>query len=248
MTEFDALTIKGHDLEIEVRAFVTKATAVTYLTQAICTDLNVAINTHGQAHWAGAGGTTPKPVYEALSHIDVDWGKVSLSLVDERHVGLEDEASNEAMIRISMTQAIFKGMSVYGLYLDEDLTTSAHMANLCLQNLGSRPLFDVVLLGMGTDAHYASIFANHSINAGLYESKSLILPVEATQTQVQPKISRLTMTPNALNQAPVIRLYITGTQKLDVLKAALAKPEAMRHPIGAFIHQYPGAFEIVWAP
>src|SRR6185295_3309977 len=60
-----------------------------------------ALTTRGKrkASLALAGGTTPGPLYEALSNLPLKWEKVSCTLTDERWVSPEDPASNEWLIR-----------------------------------------------------------------------------------------------------------------------------------------------------
>ena len=48
--------------------------------------LGEGISAGGKAMFAGAGGSTPSPIYRRLADADLDWSKVAVTLVDERHV------------------------------------------------------------------------------------------------------------------------------------------------------------------
>ena len=73
------------------------------LFAGLCQDftdrLNEIIRKRRKASLALAGGTTPGPLYEALSNVLINWEKVSLTVTDERWVSPEDPASNEYLIR-----------------------------------------------------------------------------------------------------------------------------------------------------
>lgn len=66
---------------------------------AECQDvLSEAISKHGSATLLLSGGTTPAPLYEALSKTDLNWKKIKVALVDERWVDESHSASNEALV------------------------------------------------------------------------------------------------------------------------------------------------------
>lgn len=61
--------------------------------------LEFAIATRGHASIAVAGGRFPKPLFQTLSTARLDWAKVTVTLGDDRWVGLDDDQSNEKLVR-----------------------------------------------------------------------------------------------------------------------------------------------------
>ncbi|WP_287000154.1 6-phosphogluconolactonase, partial [Thalassospira sp.] len=60
--------------------------------------LEFAIAIRGHASMAVAGGRFPKPLFEKLSTVKLDWSKVTVTLGDDRWVGLDDDQSNEKLV------------------------------------------------------------------------------------------------------------------------------------------------------
>ena len=73
-------------------------------TAAIAQVLRQALETRGYASLMVSGGSSPKPLYESLSKEDLDWSKVTVSLVDERWVDTGQIGSNEDFIRANLIQ------------------------------------------------------------------------------------------------------------------------------------------------
>lgn len=245
----DIVTLSGAAGQFEVRRHTNAASAEADVLSVIGKALNAAIAAHGKALWIGAGGGTPKPVYERLNELDVAWDKVTLSQVDERFVPVDDAASNTKMMSEAAAPVIAAGMEFVSLIQDmSSAEACAQKAESALKALGNGPVFDVTLLGMGGDMHYASIFPGHDLNDTVYDTPALVLPVAPATDGAEPKLPRITLSVPALNRSSVIVLYITGAQKLEALKAAIEDADALRSPIGAFLKQCPVAVDIVWAP
>src|SRR5690606_19743584 len=79
--------------------FPDRKRPVAALCQACSERIAEPIRKRRKASLALAGGTTPGPLYEALSNLPLNWEKVSVTLTDERWVSPEDPASNEWLIR-----------------------------------------------------------------------------------------------------------------------------------------------------
>ena len=103
-------------------------------------------------------------------------------------------------------------------------------------------------MGMGPDAHYASIFPNNPVNAEVYTTDRIVLPVTPHSDGSEPQLPRITLSVPAINNSRRIVFYITGLAKLEVLKAASQNTDPYSSPIGAFIAQCPTDVEFVWAP
>jgi 6-phosphogluconolactonase len=240
----------GLGREVAVQVFDTAAEANAYTVSRIASALQGAVAQRGQAAWLGCGGGTPKPVYEALVNVDVNWDRVTLVQVDERFVPLDDPSSNTRMMRAACAPVMGQGMSFLSLYQDDDIYASAARAETQLLELGGGqpPAFDIALMGMGADAHYASIFPGHAINGTIYQTSAVVVPVTASGTDKEPVLARLTLSVPAINAAKTVLFLITGRPKLEVLKTASLSDDAYAAPIGAFLAQCPSPVEFIWAP
>ena len=127
------------------------------LDQALATHvasrLQQGIAGRGTAHLVVSGGSTPIRLFSILADADIEWDRVVVLLADERWVPVDHEDSNERLVR--ETLLIGKAKLAHFLSLlptpGDEITNIAGLSTL----LGSLPRFDVVLLGMGEDAHTA---------------------------------------------------------------------------------------------
>jgi 6-phosphogluconolactonase len=76
------------------------------------------------------------------------------------------------------------------------------------------PSFDLIQLGLGPEAHTASLFPHQ---ASLRETERLVIPVSVPK----PPPARLTFTPPLLNAAKHILFLVTGAEKADAVQAVL---------------------------
>jgi len=198
---------------------------VTAAALAIETALRAALSDRGQASLMVSGGSSPKPVYAKLSQADLDWSKVSISLVDERWVNPGELGSNEDFIKENLIQNAASDAKFVGLKThDETVLKGLNAAETGLKDFTSP--FDVCVMGMGTDGHTASWFPN---SKGLDAALSLGNPnrlcyVDATGCEVAADhTDRITLTLAAVLEAHKIILFIPGQQKRDVFHAAAEK-------------------------
>ena len=207
--------------------------------------LSRAIAEKGGASLAVSGGSTPKPLFERLSRLDIPWEHVTISLVDERWVDAADKDSNEHLVRAHLlknraAKATFIGMK------NEALTAVAGVQQ-CERRLRQvPPPFDLVILGMGNDGHTASLFpgARQLAAATAMDSGKICMAV----TPPAASHDRMTLTLPAILAANRIFLLIVGAEKLKILKQALATglPEAM--PIRFILRQEQVPVTIYHAP
>ena len=214
------------------------------MVDAIEATLLAAIATRGTACIALSGGTTPIEVYKALSQRDLPWSQVQLTLTDERWVDVSDPASSEAMIRATLLQGPAAQARLTGFKTPAATPEIAEaQVDAALATL-AQP-FDLVLLGMGDDAHTASLFPG---GAGLDAAMDLAgtLRVRA----VQPAgggVARLSLTLPSLVSARRIALLITGQTKWAVYKKACEPGPALEAPVRGILHNTPRPTEVFWA-
>lgn len=118
-----------------------------------------AISERGRATVGLSGGSTPKPIYEALGNEKIDWSKVWLFLVDDRYIRADDPKSNQFLLR----STLLKHAPIPESNLIFPDTTLPHrecvdLYDRHLQDLLKKSPADLVTLGMGDDGHIASLF------------------------------------------------------------------------------------------
>lgn len=184
------------------------------LADVLALRLREAIADRGSASIAFSGGSTPALMLEQLARRNVDWSRVAITLVDERCVPETDERSNAGMLRKKLLDSLGMQPQFFPLYVPgEDLADrDARFDEVPLP-------FDVVHLGMGTDAHTASFFPDsENIEAML----DLGQPKRLMQTQsISSREVRLTWSLAALLESRFVVLQLIGTRKLAVLSQAL---------------------------
>jgi len=136
---------------------------------AIASILRQAIITNGRASLMVSGGSSPKPLYALLSNADLEWSKVTISLVDERWVNSGQVGSNEDFIRQNLIQNKAAKAKFFGLKTDAP-TVAAGLSEAEARFEALAKPFDICIMGMGGDAHTASWFPN---SGGLAEALSL---------------------------------------------------------------------------
>lgn len=132
---------------------------------AILSSLATAIQERGQFTIALSGGSTPKPLYEAIGSLNLDWDKIHVFWGDERYVPSNHPDSNELMARIAWLNKVpIPQTNIHAIpTLSGNPVADANKYEQHLQEFfhcspGTFPSLDVVLLGMGDDAHTASLF------------------------------------------------------------------------------------------
>ena len=188
-----------------------------------------AIATHGQFTLAMAGGSTPKPLYEALANEALPWDKIHFFWGDERYVPPDHPDSNEGMARRTwLDKVAIPPGNIHPMPTDEaDPAIAAQRYEQELQTFfqlspGQFPSLDVILLGIGDDAHTASLFPY--TNALKVRDKL----VAVGNKNGHP---RITLTVPTLNQAQCVLFLVAGANKQGALKQIFAKQaDEMTYP------------------
>ena len=205
--------------------------------------LAVAVEQKGEATFVVSGGSTPAPLFERLSMIDIPWEKITVTLADERWVPMSDKDSNEAMIMEKFLVGHAAKARMVGLYTGEP--TPAEGMEACSQRLEQLPRpFDVVFLGMGNDGHTASLFPEGDNLLRALEAPEHI-PCYAMNAPGAPQ-PRITLTLSTLLNCNDLLLICTGNQKLDVFRKAEQDGPVEELPIRAAIRS--GQLSFYWAP
>ncbi len=228
-----------------VHEFSDGAALAEGLADRVSGALAEAVATRGRASIAVSGGSTPKAFFKALSSRDIDWAKVTITLVDERFVPADNPRSNHLLVADNLLQGKAKAAQFLPLYRDAGSAEAA--AEIVTADAAARGHpFDVVILGMGADGHTASFFPGGSRLAEAIspETPRGIITMEA-EGAGEP---RLTFTFASLQDARLLVLHIEGQGKKDVLAAAEGDGPETDMPIRAVLRRAATPVDIYWAP
>lgn len=182
-----------------------------------------AIAADGAAFFAGAGGSTPEPIYRAMAQAPLDWSRVTATLVDERAVPETSAESNAALMKRTLLTGPAAAAHFIPLLSDQiTLDRAALLGTHALNGVG-RPL-DAVLLGMGEDGHIASMFPQNPALKQLLAPTNppLVLAVHRSRSTAAPQQDRLSLNLPWLAGAGRVVLAITGARKREVFEREAA--------------------------
>lgn len=223
---------------------------VAQVTERLRERCVAATRARGAAWLALAGGRTPLPIYTRLASTTFD-GTINALPTDERCVPHEHPACNLRALRDAFAandSIIATGITV----ADGDETASLAQARTLLA-LNRQP-FDFVLLGMGADGHFASLFPGA---ANLHEGLALDSGNDAIAILPDPlppeaPFARISLTLPRLLHAHEIHLVVTGEDKRRVLRQAQQQDDAAaleaHVPVAALLHARDHRLQIHWSP
>ncbi|ACY16926.1 6-phosphogluconolactonase [Haliangium ochraceum] len=206
--------------------------------------LRAAIAERGAATLVVSGGSTPAPMFRALSRSELDWSKVVVTLADERWVPADDEDSNERMVRELLLQNAAASARFVGLKTEAS-TPEAGMAETERELHAIKRPFDVTILGMGGDGHTASLFPKTSELSAALDPTDAALCAPVRPEGKQP---RMTMTLPTILDSRRVMLELAGDEKWRVYEQALAGSDVTEMPIRAVFAQSPVTIEVYWSP
>jgi 6-phosphogluconolactonase len=170
-----------------------------------------------------AGGSTPRAMNALLAALprrnEIPWERVRFFFGDERTVPPDDPESNYRMTRETLFDPLgIAPEQVFRMHGEaEPHAAATAYSELLVRELGERPRFDLIFLGMGPDGHTASIFPGTT--RAVDDSKLVVANrVEKFSTW------RITLTPHVINDAAHVVLTVGGASKADALHAVLDGP------------------------
>ena len=168
-------------------------------------------------HIVLTGGSTPRAAYEQAADMGGDWSRATIWFGDERCVPPEHEHSNFGMANAALLSRIepaavhrmkgelgpHDGARDYAQQLDEAFGD------------GFLPEFDLLLLGLGPDAHVASLFPG---DPALGEQTKTVVGVETPG--MAPLVPRISLTLPVINAASEVVFLVAGEDKAEAVARA----------------------------
>jgi 6-phosphogluconolactonase len=218
MSDASQLTNHPERIMIAPSAEVLTYTAAGFFTEIV----NGAIKREGQASVALSGGGTPRPLFTLLAEPEwreaIDWGRVHVFWGDERFVPPDDAQSNFRMANKALLSKVPIPQENVHRFMTERGTAAevaAEYARTVREYFkGQVAAIDFILLGLGTNAHTASLFPNC---AALRERDRLVI----SEYIEEVKSERLTFTVPLINAAENVCFLVSGGEKAEVVRDVL---------------------------
>ena len=178
------------------------------ISQTIFDKLEKDLCENGQSTFIVSGGSSPVQIFKDLSAMQAKWSDVNISLVDDRVVDTNHDDSNEKLINN---------------VLIKDEAKDANFISLCNQYkdlLNLKRPFGIMLLGMGEDGHFASLFPK------LIETNPEYFDLESdpeiffTEPMGNPCHRRVSMNLSMILESKDIFLLVSSKKKSEVLNQA----------------------------
>jgi 6-phosphogluconolactonase len=188
--------IKWHSFESQVSLDQAAMERVAAIAES-------SIKTRGQFHLVLAGGSTPKNVYTLLKNIKTDWHKWHIYFGDERCLDSGHQDRNSTMAFEAWLNHIdIPVQNIHAIPAELGPVEGAYLYNQTLSQVGD---FDLVLLGLGEDAHTASLFPGHSWDNNLDALAVFDAP--------KPPSLRISMSPARLSRSTSVLFLVSGKEK-----------------------------------
>jgi 6-phosphogluconolactonase len=208
---------------LELDVYPTDAEAFEASAERVAERLRDAVG-RGRAAVALSGGRGGRGVMLALAaRDDMPWDRIEWYWVDERCVPATDPRSNVKLARDSLLDKKVAAERVHPppVELEDPERVAAAYGETLVSALGSPPVFDVVLLGLGDNAHTASLMPG---GAALHAPRPVVA-VPVADVTTDPLVARVTITPPVLRAARAIVLTTTGADKAKAVAASLGGPD-----------------------
>jgi 6-phosphogluconolactonase len=182
------------------------------------------------------GGDTPGEIFNHISGnpaAGIEWEKVRFFWGDERCVSPDHDESNYKMASINLLgQLDIAKDNIFRIHGEgEHELEATRYSTILSKNVpmeGELPRFDIVMLGLGTDGHVASIFPG---DTGVFSSDRFCEAVVHPQTGQK----RVTISGKVINNARIIVFMVTGKDKAGIVSDIMADvktdlPASLVHP------------------
>lgn len=224
----------------EIEVHETAEEAALAAAEAIADWLHAGLSENDRASFVGTGGSSPGPVYDLLATLPLPWEQVSVTLSDERWVPPTSPDSNERQLR----ERLMVGEAATALFtpLWSDAPTAEDAAEAAEAALEDLFPADVVLLGMGEDGHFASLFPGSPVLEEGLDPLGGSLVIAVPPGDPAPTMERISLTLYALKQAFLTIVLISGEAKRRVIE------DRDDLPIHALFKASDMPVRVIWSP
>jgi 6-phosphogluconolactonase len=206
---------------MELHIYKTTDETIKGLADYFVETVNTSIKEKGRCAVVLSGGNSPKKLYELLVSSDygrqIDWDKIYFFFGDERYVPFNDPENNGNMVK----KALFEPLMIPDaniFYINTAVPpgeSAKKYSQRILSYFKNNPVrFDLILLGLGDNAHTASLFPHTPV---LKERKALVKEVYLEDQQSY----RITMTAALINEAYAIAFLVYGEAKANAVHEVL---------------------------
>jgi 6-phosphogluconolactonase len=206
----------------------------------IAARLGKAITERGHAVLCVSGGKSPIALFEALREQDLPWQQVTITLADERCVPCTHPDSNALLVQTHLLQgkAAKAKLILMVPNTDAPLPTPVEIAKQAGTEIQAAGRADVLVLGMGSDGHTASLFPEAPNLAAALDrnTRAPCLAIELAQPPANAPYPRITQTLAQLLSARHIVLPVSGEEKINTLQKAWPEASA-KYPVSFVLHQ-----------
>ncbi|MEP6634465.1 MAG: 6-phosphogluconolactonase [Luteimonas sp.] len=212
---------------------------------SIAAVLRRELEQHDRARLLVSGGSSPAPVYQALSKAPLDWSRIDVALIDERWLQPDDPDSNAHLVRTTLAQngaaaARYETLTRAGRGIDEAVKAA---------NMHAKQMTTLALLGMGEDGHTASLFPRMRGLSDALESPSHYVAVDASGCAGAGRwLRRISLTPAGLAATQTRMLLIRGERKREVFERALDGNDACELPVRIAFTTPGASLDVHWCP
>ncbi|MDP5168614.1 MAG: 6-phosphogluconolactonase [Bacteroidia bacterium] len=216
-----------------------------HVAKNVASDIAAMVVRGKPFHIALSGGSTPKLLFEQLAanyRESIPWGDVHLWWGDERCVPPSDEQSNYRMTKESLLKGvILPPGNVHRIKGESDPEEEAkRYASEMAKGIPTQdglPIFDLVLLGLGTDGHTASIFP---------PQMDLLTVPEWTAVAIHPESGqqRISITGKVINRARKVAFLVTGESKAEKVSEIFEEKDGSEVYPASHIAPSPG--DLIW--
>ena len=214
----------GAEAARHLRVFPDPETLSRAAARFVADRIDRALAHREHASLALAGGSTPRPLYERLAgslRDAIPWNQVHLFWGDERYVPHDDPSSNVQMVRETLlADAPIPPGNVHPMPTDRDdpEEAAADYADTLHAAFPGEATFDLVLLGLGSDGHTASLFPGDPAATAM-DSVPWVRAVTAPPRHAVR--TRLSLTLPVINRARSVFFLVSGAAKHDAVDAVL---------------------------
>jgi len=207
----------------EVKVFEDSKEINIFLCDYFYNVSHKAIEDKGFCSIALSGGNTPLDFYHSLSlESKFEWSKIHFFLVDERFVPASHPDNNFYQIKKKLFDKIeIDKKNIH--FIDTDCSSIQESVKKYEDDIKSFfnteenifPKFDIILLGIGSDGHTASLFPE---TENLFETKNFVIASKSLVLNHE----RITFTLPLINKGKIVIFLVTGKEKKDILKRVLS--------------------------